>query len=84
MKTKRTQYLLAATLVCALAFTVTATIAATPDDGSVLPFPPTPSASKAGPTLQESVHKGRVEPERLPMSAPSISVVLIDDGRQQR
>ena len=28
--------------------------AAAPDDGSVLPFPPTPSASVAGPTLQES------------------------------
>ena len=26
--------------------------AASPDDGSVLPFPPTPSASVAGPTLQ--------------------------------
>jgi len=30
--------------------------APTPNDGSVLPFPPTPSASQAGPTLQESKH----------------------------
>ena len=49
------------------------------DDGSVLPFPSTPSASKAGPTLQESVHKRRVEPDRLPKDAPNILIVLIDD-----
>jgi len=54
--------------------------AATPDDGSVLPFPSTPSASKAGPTLQESVHKRRVEPERLPKDAPNILIILIDDA----
>ncbi len=54
--------------------------AATQDDGSVLPFPPTPSASKAGPTLQESVHKRRVEPDRLPQGAPNVLIVLIDDA----
>ena len=54
--------------------------AATPDDGSVLPFPPAPSASKAGPTLQESTHKRRVEPERLPKGAPNVLIVLIDDA----
>ena len=48
--------------------------AATPTDGSVLPFPPAPSASKAGPTLQESVHKRRVEPDRLPKDAPTIDL----------
>ena len=53
--------------------------AATPDDGSVLPFPPAPSASKAGPTLQESVHKRRVDPDRLPKDAPNILIILIDD-----
>jgi arylsulfatase A-like enzyme len=53
--------------------------AAPPDDGSVLPFPPAPSASKAGPTLQESVHKRRVEPERLSKDAPNILIILIDD-----
>jgi arylsulfatase len=57
----------------------TAGFAATPDDGSVLPFPPTPSASKAGPTLQESTHKRRVEPTRLPKDAPNVLIVLIDD-----
>lgn len=44
-----------------------------------LPFPPTPSASVAGPTIEESVHKRRVEPRRLPEDAPNILVILIDD-----
>lgn len=46
----------------------------------ILPFPPTPSASTAGPTMQESIHKRRVEPTRLPKDAPNIIVVLIDDA----
>ena len=50
-----------------------------PADGSVLPFPPTPSASKAGPTLQESEHHRRVEQNHLPKDAPNILIVLIDD-----
>lgn len=45
----------------------------------VLPFPPTPSASTAGRTLEESVHQKRVEPTRLPEDAPNILIVLIDD-----
>ena len=52
---------------------------ATPADGSVLPFPPTPSASIAGPTLQESKHQRRQEPNRLRPGAPNILIVLIDD-----
>ena len=52
---------------------------ATPVDGSVLPFPPTPSASIAGPTLQESKHQRRQEPNRLRPGAPNILIVLIDD-----
>jgi arylsulfatase len=58
----------------------TATFAAAPNDGSVLPFPPTPSASTAGQTLQESVHKRRVEPDRLPEDAPNVLIILIDDA----
>ena len=46
----------------------------------VLPFPPTPSASIAGRTMQESVYHGRVEPRRLPADAPNILIVLIDDA----
>ncbi len=54
-------------------------VAAQPGDGSVLPFPPTPSANKAGSTLQESTHHRRVEPNRLPADAPNILIILIDD-----
>jgi arylsulfatase A-like enzyme len=46
----------------------------------VLPFPPTPSASIAGRTLQESVYQRRVAPRRLPEDAPNILIVLIDDA----
>jgi arylsulfatase A-like enzyme len=46
----------------------------------VLPFPPTPSASIAGRTMQESVYRRRVEPRRLPAGAPNILIVLIDDA----
>jgi len=50
-----------------------------PFEGAVLPFPPTPSASTANRRLQDSVHRRRVEPERLAQDAPNILVVLIDD-----
>jgi len=52
---------------------------AKPDHGSVLPFPPTPSASVAAATLQESRHQRRVEPSRLPADAPNILIILLDD-----
>ena len=45
-----------------------------------LPFPPTPSASIAGRTIQESVYKQRVTPRRLPSDAPNILIVLLDDA----
>lgn len=48
-------------------------------DGSVLPFPPTPSASVAGLTMQDSVHQRRVEPRRLAAGAPNILIILMDD-----
>jgi arylsulfatase len=50
------------------------------DDDSVLPFPMSPSASTAGQTLQQSVHKRRVEPNRLAKDAPNVLIVLIDDA----
>jgi arylsulfatase A-like enzyme len=46
----------------------------------VLPFPPTPSASVAGRTMQESVYEQRVHAKRLPQDAPNILIVLIDDA----
>ncbi len=48
-------------------------------DGSVLPFPPTPSASTAGLTMGDSTYKKRVEPKRLAADAPNILVILMDD-----
>ena len=45
-----------------------------------LPFPPTPSASVAGRTMQESVYKPQAKPRRLPADAPNILIVLIDDA----
>ena len=52
---------------------------ATPSDGSVLPFPPVPSASKAAPRLQDSVHKRRAQPEHLKPGAPNVLIILLDD-----
>lgn len=48
--------------------------------GDTLPFPPTPSASVAGRTLQESTYAQRVVPRRLPDDAPNVVIVLIDDA----
>ena len=38
----------------------------------VLPFPDPPMGGKVGPTMQESVHKWREEPNRLPADAENI------------
>ena len=46
----------------------------------VLPFPPTPTASVAGRTMQESEYQQRVQPKRLPDDAPNILIILIDDA----
>ncbi len=48
-------------------------------DGSILPFPPTPSASTPGLTIKDSVYKKRVEPKRLADGAPNILIILMDD-----
>ena len=48
-------------------------------DGSVLPFPPVPSASKAAPRLQDSVHKRRAQPQHLKPGAPNVLIILLDD-----
>lgn len=64
-------------LICGL---LTFSAVAAVDDGSVLPFPPAPSASVAKPRLQDSIHKRRVEPDRLPKDAPNVLIILIDDA----
>ena len=51
-----------------------------PDDGSVLPFSRPPMGGKAGVTMQESVHKWREEPRRLPENSPNIVIVMHDDA----
>jgi arylsulfatase len=53
--------------------------AATASDGSVLPFPPVPSASIARPRLQDSLHKRRAQPQHLKADAPNVLIVLLDD-----
>ena len=53
--------------------------AADSTDGSVLPFPPTPSASVAAPRLQDSKHERRVERSHLSKDAPNILIILLDD-----
>ena len=58
-------------------FQVAATAA--PDDGSVLPFQPAPSASVAKPRLQDSTMHRRVEKDHLPKDAPNILIILLDD-----
>ncbi len=45
----------------------------------ILPFPPAPSASQAGVTIESSTYQKRVEPRRLAADAPNILIVLIDD-----
>jgi Sulfatase len=62
---------------CGLAFLTLSTIAAIAQES--LPFPSPPSASIAGPTMQDSVHKWRSAPSRLPADAPNILIILLDD-----
>lgn len=70
-----------ATLLLASALVLAPPILAqtVPNDGSVLPFPPTPMASKVAPRLQDSTMAWPDEPQRLPKNAPNILIVLLDD-----
>jgi arylsulfatase A-like enzyme len=45
----------------------------------VLPFAPTPSASTAGLTMQDSIYKNRFALKHLPANAPNILIILMDD-----
>lgn len=62
-----------------LAVLLCAPAAQAADDGSVLPFPPQPSASRAEPRLQDLTHERRAERDHLPADAPNILIVLLDD-----
>ncbi len=46
----------------------------------VLPFPPKPSGSIAGRTIQESVYSPLPAVSRLPKGAPNIIIFLVDDA----
>jgi arylsulfatase len=50
-----------------------------PQYGTVLPFPPTPTASEAGETILDSTMEWREQPQRLGPDAPNVLIVLIDD-----
>ena len=45
----------------------------------ILPFPPEPSGSTAGRTMQESTYSPLPPLKHLPKDAPNILIVLIDD-----
>ena len=62
---------LAVAMVAGASALFPARAAETATDGSVLPFPPVPSASVAAPTLQESRHVRRAEPNHLSADAPN-------------
>jgi arylsulfatase len=67
-------------ILAALCGFITTAFAATPDDGSVLPFPPPPlSDCVATPRLQDAKMKWPAQPQRLPKDAPNILIVLLDD-----
>src|SRR5271166_1350462 len=67
-------------LTAALCTLLSPTVGAqTPSDGPALPFPLTPSASIAAPSLQESKHQRRVEESHLPKNAPNVLIILLDD-----
>lgn len=44
-----------------------------------LPFPPTPSGSKAGPTIAQSAYAPARPVSHLPEGAPNILVIMLDD-----
>lgn len=70
---------MAASLLACVSTSVSVSAATVPDDGTVLPFPPTPMASVTAPRLQDSKMQWPEQPLRLPADAPNILIVLLDD-----
>lgn len=60
-------------------FFASSALAQTPDDGSVLPFPPAPMAGEAKQRLQDSTMQWPDKPRRLSDDAPNILIVMLDD-----
>ena len=76
---KRRDLLLSGTSLVAAAAVSGTVLPSSAQAQEVLPFPPKPSGSTAGRTMQESVYSPRLRPRRLPDDAPNILIVLIDD-----
>ncbi len=66
-------------LLAVLGLSLAALFSPTAGAQEILPFPPAPSGSTAGLTMQDSVYKKRVEPKRLADGAPNILIILMDD-----
>ena len=62
-----------------LSLALGAVFASTAGAQEILPFPPAPSGSTPGLTIQDSTYKKRVEPKRLAEGAPNILIILMDD-----
>jgi len=62
-----------------LTFMVWASFALPASAQEILPFPPKPSGSVAGQTMQDSRYNPLPDKRRLPEGAPNILIVLIDD-----
>jgi arylsulfatase A-like enzyme len=67
------------TLSTALAWALGAALASLAGAQEVLPFPPKPSGSIAGRTMQESIYSPLPPVSHLPKDAPNMLIVLIDD-----
>ena len=67
------------TLLTTLCLALGVVLASTASAQEILPFPPAPSGSTPGLTIQDSTYKKRVEPKRLAEGAPNILVILMDD-----
>ena len=76
---KRRDLLLSGTSLMAAAAVSSTVLPGSARAQEVLPFPPKPSGSTAGRTMQESVYSPRAATRRLPADAPNILIVLIDD-----
>ena len=66
-------------LFAVVGLSLAALLAPTVKAQEILPFPPVPSGSTAGLTIELSVYKKRVEPKRLAEGAPNILIILMDD-----
>jgi arylsulfatase A-like enzyme len=66
-------------LLAVLGLSLAALFSSTAGAQEILPFPPAPSGSTPGLTMQDSTYKKRVEPKRLADGAPNILIILMDD-----